>query len=102
MGFSRQEYWSGVPLPSPILSTYSAKMKNLIWGKLIKSVLIGLLSLVAQMVKNLPVMRNPWVGKIPWRWEQLHTLVFLPGEFHGQRSLAGYSPWGRKESDITE
>ena len=29
-------------------------------------------------------------------------LVFLPGEFHGQRSLAGYSPWGCKESDVTE
>ena len=28
--------------------------------------------------------------------------LFLPGEFHGQRSLAGYSPWGRKESDTTE
>ena len=28
--------------------------------------------------------------------------VFLPGEFHGQRSLAGYSPWGRKELDTTE
>ena len=30
------------------------------------------------------------------------TPVLLPGEFHGQRSLAGYSPWGRKESDNTE
>ena len=30
------------------------------------------------------------------------TSVFLPGEFHGQRSLAGYSPWSRKESDTTE
>ena len=30
------------------------------------------------------------------------TPVFLPGEFHGQRSLAGYSPWGHKESDTTE
>ena len=30
------------------------------------------------------------------------TTVFLPREFHGQRSLAGYSPWGRKESDIRE
>ena len=33
---------------------------------------------------------NPWVGKIPWRREQLSTTVFWPGEFHGQRSLAGY------------
>ena len=34
--------------------------------------------------------------------EWQHTPVFLPGEFHGQRSLAGHSPWNRKESDITE
>ena len=37
---------------------------------------------------------NAWVGKIPWRREWQPTPVFLPGEFHGQRSLAGYSPWG--------
>ena len=36
-----------------------------------------------------------WVEKIPWRREGLPTPVFLPGEFHGQRSLANYSPWGR-------
>ena len=52
---------------------------------------------LAQMVKNLPVMQetrrgfDPWVGKIPWRREWLPTPVFLPGEFHGQRSLVGYS-----------
>ena len=45
---------------------------------------------------------NPWVGKIPWRREWLPTPVFLPGEFHGQRSLAGYCPWGCKELDTTE
>ena len=42
---------------------------------------------------------SPWVGKIPWRREWLPTPVFLPGEFHGQRNLVGYSPWGRKESE---
>ena len=42
---------------------------------------------------------DPWVGKIPWRRKSRPTPVFLPGEFHGQRSLAVYSPWGRKESD---
>ena len=46
------------------------------------------------MVKNLPAMHetwfSPWVGKIPWRRAWQLTLVFLPGEFHGQRSLAGY------------
>ena len=39
---------------------------------------------------------DPWVRKIPWRREWLPTPIFLPGEFHGQRSLAGYSPWGHK------
>ena len=38
----------------------------------------------------------------PWRRSWLPTLVFLPGESHGQRSLVGYSPQGRKESDTTE
>ena len=45
---------------------------------------------------------NPWVRKIPWRREWQPTPVFLPGESHGQRSLVGYSPWGRKESHTTE
>ena len=39
---------------------------------------------------------DPWVGKIPWRREWQPTSVFLPGESHGQRSLAGYSLWGPK------
>ena len=45
---------------------------------------------------------DPWVGKIPWRREWLPIPVFLPGESHGQRSLVGYSPRGRKELDTTE
>ena len=44
----------------------------------------------------------PGVGKMPWRRKWQPTPVFLPGESHGQRSLAGYRPWGRKESDTTE
>ena len=55
-------------------------------------------SLVAQMVKNrLQSGRpgfDPWVGKISWRREWLPTPVFLPGKFHGQRSLAGYTVHG--------
>ena len=57
-------------------------------------------SLVAQMVKNLQCRRprfDPWDGKIHWRRERLSTPVFLPGEFHGQRRLAVYSPWNCKE-----
>ena len=45
---------------------------------------------------------SPWVGNIPWRREWEPTPVFLPGEPHGQRNLAGFSPWGHKESDTTE
>ena len=45
---------------------------------------------------------NPCVGKIPWKREWLPTPVFLPGEFHKQRRLAGYCPWGHKDSDTIE
>ena len=54
-------------------------------------------SLVAQLVKNPPVMRETWVGKIPLRRERIPTPVFWPGEFQGL-----YSPWGGKELDTTE
>ena len=69
-------------------------------------------SLVAKTVKNLPTMQDtqvrslgwedPWVGKIPWRKAWQPTPVFLPGESHGQRSRAGYSPWSHNESDTPE
>ena len=60
--------------------------------------------------QSLSILRFPclllpewdWVRKISWRRVWLLTSVFLPGESHGQRSLAGYSPEGRKESDVTE
>ena len=42
-----------------------------------------------------------WVRKTLWRREWQPTPLFLPGEFHGQRSLAGYSSWGRRELDTT-
>ena len=54
---------------------------------------------------NLSAVQETWVRSLGWEdpleyW--LPTPVFFPGEFHGQRSLAGYSPWGTKESDVTE
>ena len=78
MGFSRQEYWSGVPLPSP--------------------------SQVALVVKNRPanagdareMVSVPGSEMIPWRRKWQPAPVFLSGKFHGQRNLAGYSPWGHK------
>ena len=45
---------------------------------------------------------NLWVRKMPWSRKWQPTPVFLPGEFHRQRSLAGYSPWGHRESDMIE
>ena len=54
------------------------------------------------MVKNLSAMQETRLGKSPWRRKWQSTPVFLLREFHGQRSLVGYSPWGCKESDTTE
>ena len=63
------------------------------------------------VVKNLPDNTgdrrdrcefNPYVRKIPWNRKWQPSPVFLPGKFQGQRSLEGYSPWGCKESDMTE
>ena len=63
-------------------------------------------SLVAQTVTNLPAMQETQVHSLGQE-DSLEkgvatTPVFLPAEFHGRRSLVGYSPWGLKESDITE
>ena len=57
------------------------------------------------MVKRLPSMWEAWVQSLGWedplRMEWQPTPIFLPGESHGQRSLAGYSSWGHKDSDTT-
>ena len=45
---------------------------------------------------------DPWVRKIPWRKVWQPTPVFLSGEWHGERSLTGYGPWGHKVWDMTE
>ena len=45
---------------------------------------------------------HPWVGKSHWSRKQQPTPIFLPGKFHGQRSLAGYNAWGLKELDTAE
>ena len=46
-------------------------------------------------------MLDPWV-EISWRRKRQPTLIFLPGKFHRQRRMAGYSPWRCKELDTTE
>ena len=61
------------------------------------------------MVKNQPANMghrrrgfNPWIGRSPCKRAWQPAPVFLPGKSHGQRSLAGYRPWGHKESDMAE
>ena len=65
-----------------------------------------MVSLVAQMVKHLLSMQETWVQSLgqedPLKKGTATTPALLPGKSHGQRSLIGYSPWGRKESDTTE
>ena len=67
---------------------------------------LGFLGLVVQVVKNLPAMQKMWVRSLGQEdplgraWQP--TEVFLPGEFHGQRNLVGYSPWGLTELDTPE
>ena len=80
-----------------------AKRKNSPWSLLI----FGFPG--SSVVKNLSANAgktrdrlDPWVGKMPWRRKLQPTPVFLPGESHEQRSLAGYSPSGRKELGVTE
>ena len=64
---------------------------------------------MALVVKSLPANAgdsrecrfDPLVRKIPWSRKQQPTPVFLPGKFHGQRGLVGYTPWGLKQSNTT-
>ena len=60
---------------------------------------------MAQEGKNLLAMQETWVWSLgqedPLEKGTALTLVFLPGEFHGERSLVGYSPWGHKELDTS-
>ena len=93
-------------LSSNRLPSHSSMLSNFLGETTIDS----WASLVAQPVKNPPadagdIKRrgfNPWDGKIPWRRAWRPTLIFLPGKFHGQRSLEAYSLWSCKESDKTE
>ena len=55
-----------------------------------------------QWRRHMRLRFDPWVMKFPWRRKWQPTPKFLPGESHGQRSLVGYSPWGCRESDMTE
>ena len=58
------------------------------------------------MVQNLPAMQETWVQSLCWEdsleKDMTTNPVFLPGEFHAQRSLVGSSRWGCNESDMTK
>ena len=108
MKFSKQEYWSGVPLREDSCFPTQGLDRHLLhllhWQMDSVPIVLPGKPLVALTVKNLPTVQEtrviPWVRKIPWWREWLPTPVFLPGELHEQRSLAGYNSWGCK--DMTE
>ena len=97
-----------------IIDKYSESQHTAISNLRSKTHIVNLDSVAFQIVlvvKNLLDNANagdvrhrfdPWVGKIPWRRKWQTTSVFLPGEFHGQRSSEGYTPCGCKELDMTE
>ena len=121
LGFSRQEYWSGVPLPSPrsprrrqkerqnrssehnyIGKTMAPHSSTLAWkiprteepGRLQS---MGSLRVGHDWATSLSLFTS-----IHWRRKWQPTPVFLPGESQGRRSLVGCCLWGRTESDTTE
>ena len=132
MGFSKQEYWSGLPFPSPgdlpdpgieptspvsltKDKTLGLGVRNLshwttrevtkwIWFNLKKGFpsSTSVKEHTCQCRRHKSHRLNSWVGKIPWRRKWQPTPIFLSGESHGQRSLVVYSPWGHKESDVNE
>ena len=97
MGFSRQEYWSGVPSPSPYQS-----LRTLAWK-------IPCLEEPGRLQSmGLPRVGHNWATSLwlstfmHWRRKWQPTPVFLPIESQGRGSLVGCRLWGRTESDTTE
>jgi len=93
LGFSRQEYWSGLPFPSPMsipedLMKCKCHHTSTLWVQV---------SLYVTQCRRPGFY--PWVRKIPWRREWQPTPVSLPGESHGQRSVVSYRV---AESDTIE
>ena len=86
---------SGLALEDPVKCGFGSFPSGKSWA-----------SLVAQMVNNLPAVEETQVRSLsqedPLEEERTTHSHILPGEFHGQRSLVAYSPWGCKESDTTE
>ena len=90
MGFSRQQYWSGLQFP---IRGYLPHPPGFPGGA----------SEYAYQCRRCKRWEfDPWVKKIPWRGAWQPTPVFLPGKYHGQRTLQGYSLWSCKELDMIE
>ena len=112
MGFSRKEYWSGLPFPSPgnlpdpgvespftRMAPYSS---TLAWKIPWTEEPGGLQSMGSRRVGHDWATSLSLFTFMHWRRKWQPTQVFLPGKSHGQRSLAGYSPCCFKESDMTD
>ena len=119
MGLSRQKFWGGLPLPSPgdlpnpgIEPASPALAGRIFMIEPPGKPTLHIVDIFCFLVGGFPdgsagkesacqcrrCRFDPWVGKIPWRRKWQPTPVLLPRESHGQRSLAGYSLWGHKES----
>ena len=105
MGFSRQEYWSGLPWPSP------GDLPDPGIEPTSPAALMPPASADGFFTTSAPPPGKPSYSpsRNLTQEEQVEDPLevglathFLPGESHGQRSLVGYSPWGCKESDMTE
>ena len=103
MGFSRQEYWSGWPCPFPgelpdpgiePVSLTSPAFADRFFTMSTTWEAINLVEVLGHLLQA-----GALSGALR-KWQP--TPVFLPGESYGWRNLAGYSPWGRKQSDRTE
>ena len=123
MEFSRQDYWSRLPFPPPedlsnqVIKPVSPALAGGFfttmppWEAICVCVCThthththtGFLSFLYHKPSVIQETQLPLLGREdPWRRKWLPTPVFLPGEFHRQKSLAGYIPSGHKESDTTE
>ena len=107
---SQPTYLNGLPyiggLSSQLMLRKALKVKTGRCRGIAYSKILTKASLVVQMVKNLPTMQETQVRSLcredPWRRKWQLTSAFLPGEFHRQKSLVGYSPRDHTELDMTE
>ena len=116
MGFSRQEYWSGVPLPSLVYNITHKQNRTVCSHTRHSPICVHThthththtyaswchsgkeLTCQCRWLRD----SDHWVGKILWGKSQQLTSLFSPGESHRQKRLVGYSPQGYKELDTTE